>query len=240
MSLTVVNPVAVLLLLLVSFDLSIKSETPEMTERLPLYSITEPKNVPFIIVGSIVESASPAGNFHVARYDEKLHTRRYQVKVQIEKVLQGTLISGSIVNIYFFIEDRSFGTSERLFSFPKGSRDLFFLQPDYRKLRTIADQSPGSCVVRVLSGAHPNFKRDLTKPVVDDILRILLTRGEGISDKEMGDMIYNAGIYRQFGDSALIRALRQVENTETPLVREMACSTIKSLGYSCKEMLPKR
>lgn len=102
MLLQVMSPLLAVSLSLFFCAPSSKSQSPEMVERMPLYSIAKPENIPFIIVGTVVESASPAGDFHPARFDEKVRTRRYRVRVEIENVLQGKLRPGSVIDIFFY------------------------------------------------------------------------------------------------------------------------------------------
>ncbi len=88
MRLLIRNPLVTVLLLLSLCAPPIEAETPEMNERLPSYNIAEPEDVPVVIVGTILESASPADSFHPTRYDNNLHTRRYKVKSKLKMFLK--------------------------------------------------------------------------------------------------------------------------------------------------------
>ena len=113
---------------------------------------------------------------------------------------------------------------------------MFFLQRDYGELRTITDQSPNNCAIQVLSGAHPNFQRNLSKPVIEDAKDLLLTRGEGTSDQQMVEAVYEADGCFLFDIESRIRRFQEIAKKETPPVRAQACLLLKLMHQTCEEM----
>ena len=213
-----------------------------MVERIPSFcsfcglTPNDYNEVPVILVGVMTEGTTPAGKFHPARYNNQLLTRRYQVKMKVENVLQGDVKPGEIVNIFFFVDTRNLGSSDRPMHFPPGTRQMFFLQRDYGELRTIKDQSPNNCVVQVLSGAHPNFQRNLSKPVIEEAKNILLTRGEDTDDKQMSEAVQEANGCFLFDIQSRTQRFQEIAAKETPPVRAEACSLLKLMHQPCEDV----
>ena len=203
--------------------------TPEY-DSVPIYV----SHVPVILVGLVLEDAVTDGQYHPSRYDSNEWTIRCRVKVKVENVLQGE-VTGTEVNIYFFIAAVSTGGSGVRFGFRKGYRDIFFLQRDYGELRLIADTYSNNSIVKVLSGAHPNFHRDPSGPVWDCITDLLLTRGVGVDDRQMTEAIHADSLSKEYAPSELIKKLNQLAREETPAVRERACFYLQKLERPCPE-----
>ncbi len=213
------------------------SQVKALTERLPFYSVPIPyayEQIPHIVGAQILENTSPIGPFHPARYDRQLLTRLYRVRARVENVLRGDVKVGEVINIFFFIDTRSLGSSGFPMDFPKDSRQLLFLQKDYGEFRTISDQFSNISAVRIVSGAYPDFKPNLSQPVTEDILNILLTRGVHVSNEEMENAIKQSERYRTFGNDALINKLQKVAQIETAPVAQVACSLLIRLGAACE------
>ena len=213
------------------------SQVKPLTERLPFYSVAIPyayEQIPYIVGVQILENTTPVAPFHPTRYDSQRLTRLYRVRAKVENVLRGDVSAGQTINIYFFIDNRNLGSSGFPMDFPIGTRQLFFLQKDYGKFRTIFDQFSNGCAVKILSGAHPDFKPNLSQLVTEDILNILLTRGVHVSDEEMENAIKQSERYRIFGNDALISKLQKVTQVETAPVAQVACSLLIRLGAACE------
>jgi hypothetical protein len=213
------------------------SRMPEMTERVPSFCSLKPNDynqVPVILVGTMTEDSTPAGEFHPARYNSQSLTRRNRVRIKVENVLQGDVKPGEIVDVFFFVESRIVG-SDRPMHFRPGTRQMFFLQRDYGELRTITDRSSNNCAIQVLSGAHPKFQRTLSRPVIEDAKDLLLTRGEGTSDKQMAEAVYEADGCFLFDVESRIKRFQEIAKKETPSVRKQACSLLKLMHQSCAE-----
>jgi len=209
--------------------------SPQMTEFTPRY-VSFPQDVgyvPVILVRLVLEDAVTDGQYHPSRYDSNEWTIRCRVKVKVENVLQGE-VTGTEVNIYFFVAAVTHGSGVR-YSFRKGDRDIFFLQRDYGELRLISDTFSNVSLVKVLSGAHPSFRRDPSRPVWDCITDLLLTRGVGVDDRQMTKAIDANGVGREHTESELIKKLDQLAREETPAVRERACFYLQLLKHPCPE-----
>ncbi len=208
-----------------------------MVERLPPICSLKPNDynhVPVILVGTMTEGSTPVGEFHPARYNSQLLTRRYRTKMRVENVLQGDVKSGEVVSIFFFVNAEVVGSADPM-NFPPGTRQMFFLQRDYGELRTITDNSPNECAIQVLSGPHPNFKRNLSRPVIEDAKDLLLTRGEGTSDKQMVEAVDEADGCFLFDIESRIQRFQDIAKKETPPVRAQVCSLLKLMQQPCAE-----
>jgi hypothetical protein len=70
-----------------------------------------------------------------------------------------------------------------------GHSEIFFLQRNFGELRTICDGSR-QCIFWVRSGSHYGFETSFS--LGDAIARVFLRRGDGASDEQMFDAIYQA------------------------------------------------
>ena len=212
------------------------SRNPQMTEQLPYYTLAYPREVPIVLVAQITEPASPAGTFHPARYDSKLITRLYRIRVKVENVFQGDVAVGESADFFLFVDNRNSGSSQSRRDLPKGSRQLLFLERDHGQLRAIEDNFTSGFAIRILSGAHPNIKTDSSKSIEEQILEILLSRGANVSDMQMEAVINEAPRYGIFGDALVIRELQRVADQETGPVRQSACSVLKEFKSTCEDV----
>ncbi len=203
----------------------------DMSELPPEYRVSPPEElymVPVILEGQVIETCKPIGSIHASRWDG-YPQQLWQVKVRVEHVLQGDVPEHE-VNIYYFVYRGNLGSSEAgLTDLFAGDREIFLLQRDNGQLRTICDGAH-NCVVKVRTGAHPYYKRSDSTTINDAILDILLTRGEGATDKQLLAALQYTG---NFGEQATIRALERLVKTETPEVAERACLSLEN-GYRHK------
>lgn len=129
-------------------------------------------------------------------------------------------------------------------TFDIGLRYSFYLRNEGGQWRTACDLYE-HCVDRVVTGAHPDFKPSASRPIGDDILEILLTRGFGATDGVVVDALENDREssrwkyrenppYGQYSD-AYTRLLQPSVETETPPVRAAACMLLRAKNVPCGE-----
>jgi len=188
---------------------------------------------PAILVG-FIEAVDKAGWTHSSRYDDQ-PVQLCRIRVKVENVLQGQVTSNE-VNIYCYLMRGSATGLPRMY-FDPGDRYIFYLRRELGEWRTACDVYE-YCVDRVLTGRHPAFKRNPNRPISDDILEILFTRGESVSDGVMVDAV--AG-YRNDGSrwrnqraEAYSKLLQRMAKVETAPVRAEACDQLKDLGKPCE------
>jgi hypothetical protein len=113
---------------------------------------------------------------------------------------------------------------------------VFYLRKDSGEWRTACDLYE-HCVDRVLTGFHPHFKRNPARPLGDDILELLFTRGVGVSDGVMVDAIASRNGYgrrwREEREDSFISLLQKTARTEAPAVRAGACEQLSHYGIAC-------
>lgn len=194
--------------------------------------------IPIIFEGLVVANASPVGDFRPSRIDGHGPTRPWRARVRVENVLQGN-VPEKEVDIFYFIGSDNLGSSDSPLNLPAGARRIFFLQRDGGVLRPIHDGWERS-VVKVFSGAHPSLKIDPHRPATDAIVDLLLTRGEGVTDKGMIEAVYWVGGRMSiFGDEVVIKRLQQVAREETLPVREEACYFLAEAKHPCEGVVGK-
>jgi len=205
---------------------------PEIAEYPPFIQVPQETNmnkVPVILVGRVL-SSSDIGKPRPSKWDPRFLTQLSEVTVAVENVLQGS-VNRQEIPIYYFVIASSHDGNRLLGDWRPGERDLFYLQKDSGVFRTICDNYR-SCVTRVLTGAHPNWKRDPTLYITDDILRFMLSRGENCDDAAMLEAVNLAQRYGT-GDPQerdVIRAVEQVAIHETPPVQHGACQVLAYWG----------
>jgi hypothetical protein len=148
-------------------------------------------SVPIVIVGQIL-LADTVGR--PQREKNGLPVQLYRVTVHVENVLRGN-VQGDVAIYYFSgAKGLSIGSSGLLGmttnagSWHLGDRIVFFLRREDGVLRTTCDFRR-YCALQVYSGAHPEFRPDASKPLADNLVDLLLTRGERCTDKQMADAI---------------------------------------------------
>ncbi len=106
--------------------------------------------------------------------------------------------------------------------FGPGGRDIFYLRKEAGEWRTACDIWMG-CVDPVETGPHPNFRRNLSRFINEDIIEILYSRGEGVSDRQMIDALRPRNQGFRWGQDAYVRQLEEMAKVETPPVRAVVC-----------------
>jgi hypothetical protein len=215
--------------------------SPQMTEFPARYNNKVPEQimqVPIILVGLVLTNATQVGDFHPSRIEGNAPIRGLRSRIRVENVLQGNVSQGE-VDIFYFIGTDSLGSSAGILNLPAGVRRIFFLQRDGGKLRTIYDNWDLT-VEEVYSGAHPSFKRDPARPITEAIVDLLLTRGEGATDKDMIEAVYwVGGRMGIFGRETVIKRLQQLSREETLPVREEACYFLAEAKLPCEGIVGK-
>jgi hypothetical protein len=164
----------------------------------------------------------------------------FRIRARVENVLKGEFGLQDI-DIYSFLEAGSHEGPETM-AFGVDRRYVFYLRKQNGRWRTACDVSE-DCIDRVLSGYHGTFKTDPTHTLADDILRLLLTRGDNASDGSMVDALgrsdatieteYYASRWRRERKDTYVRILRQTSETATPPLRAEACVLLRELDQPC-------
>jgi len=164
----------------------------------------------------------------------------FRIRVRVENVLKGDFALQD-VDLYTFLEAGSH-VGPLPMAFGVDRRYLFYLRKQAGRWRTACDVSDG-CVDQVLSGYHGAFKTDPTHTLADDILRLLLTRGDNASDGSMVDALGRsnatletedyASRWRRERKDTYIRILRQTSESATPPLRAEACVLLRELDQPC-------
>jgi hypothetical protein len=147
-------------------------------------------------------------------------------------------VTTSTTDIYFLKNLRNsglkeLGTVQHGGSWRIGDREMFFLQRDSGRLRTVCDTF-AHCVVPVLSGRHISLKRPAD--VGESITDILFTRGEGVSDAEMSKAFEHATFLGfRFAPSFAAKKLEEIVQNETPLVRKAACNYVRMWNQAAQD-----
>lgn len=193
-----------------------------------------PRLPPVILVGRILNSVG-MGSRQLSIWDGDTPYQQYRATVALENVLNGSVPLGT-VEIYFLVNVRSgghkvLGTTKDGGSWHIGDREMFFLQRDSGRLRTICDSFAYNCVIPVFTGSHESIQ---PHPWAGDtIADIFLTRGKGTSDAQMIEgMNRGTSISFHFSPSYSMTKLVQMAQTETALVRREACKYLRSYSKS--------
>lgn len=189
---------------------------------------------PVILVGRILASKR-IGSPQTSIWDGETPYQQYRASVAVENVLKGSVPLRE-VEIYFLVNLRSgghkaLGTIKDGGAWRIGDREMFFLQLDSGRLRTICDSFAYNCVEPVLSGSHASIQGHTA--VGDMIADIFLTRGKGASDAQMIEAMDRAtSISFHFAPSYSMKKLEEMSQTETPPVRQAACEYLRAYGRS--------
>jgi hypothetical protein len=136
-------------------------------------------------------------------------------------------VGQKIMDVFYFVDQGgSTGPWSHLVDIQKGSSEIFFLQKDGDKWRTICD-GWRSCVLWVRTGTHYKYKIEHTVPVANILVDLLLSRGDQTSDQQMIDAIYHPE--GRWGWEPFFDRLQQLEKEETsPLVRAAILDNIEN------------
>ena len=194
-------------------------------------------SVPVIVVG-VVKHSSWMGTAHKSRWDEDEMVQLIRVDVTFENVIKSDINSDN-GEVFFYRSLRASEGPPRLGmigeggTWKPGDRELFFLQKEQGHLRTICDTFR-NCVIPVLTGSHPSFRRSPNP--IEDIARILLTKGDGCSDYQMAAAVkINAGLVALFSKEVAVQHLRILAGENAREIRKEACYQLADLGQPCKQ-----
>ena len=203
---------------------------PEFTDLFPTEMARFP---PVILVGRIL-SGEMVGSPQPSIWGPSNLYQKCRTTVAVENVLNGGQQSGT-VDIYFLKDVRAsgpprLGTVRQGGHWQIGDREMFFLQRDSGRLRTVCDTFV-HCVVPVLSGRHDSFQP--SQNIGESIAEILFTRGKSTTDDQMIRGLDNASFLgSHFAPLFSIHKLEQLVKTETPAVRQAACKTLRQSNRS--------
>ena len=202
-------------------------------EFIDLFPVDMARFPPVIVVGRIL-ACVPVGSPRPSIWDGETPYQEYRTTIALENVLNGN-VQTPTADVYFLKNLRSgglkeLGTLQNGGYWRIGDREMFFLQHDSGRLRTVCDTF-AHCVVPVLSGWHQTFRRNAN--VGESVADILFTRGRGASDAQMIEGLeYATSVGSHFAPEFSMRKLEEIIQTETPLVRQAACKYLRMFSRS--------
>ena len=208
------------------------SESERSDRVLPFY---QAETTPIIAVGRIMHNTE-IGHPYSSKWRPHSQVQLYKATVTVENVLRGERIPENL-DVYYIADTGPFGGPPRLGvaenggTWHIGDREIFFLRRDSGVLRTICDYMH-FCVVPVMTGSHPGFKLDLSKPVAYGIVDLLLTKGQGISDAEMANAIVKSPA-DSFSKDYTLQKLQQLTLSGSPEIHNAACEMLAALRHPC-------
>jgi hypothetical protein len=197
-----------------------------MSPLPPDFSVATPDRVPVILLGQVLKSSHAAAPPRTSEWNDR-PVQLWTVRVRVEHVLQGE-VQPKEIDIFYFTD---MGAGESAISRVMGNlyaghSEIFFLQRDNGKLRTICD-GWRTCIMWVRTGSHYNFKAEPGLPIQDVITKVLLSRGDHTTDKQMIDAIYHPE--RRWGNLPVFNAFKQlVAQERSPVVRTVALEEIRN------------
>lgn len=193
------------------------------------------ESAPVIIVGTIAGHAY-LGQPHPSHWYPDQPMQLCRVTVRVENVMRGD-VAGTIVPVYYLINPRAIGHTRmgmvgRGGHWQIGDRAIFFLQWDSGVLRTVYD-TWAAATPPVLSGAHTNYKPMPNESISDQIIDILLDRGQGCDEAQWAQAILGSAPKASNFDLAYtVQKLRQISATYTPKARQAALGELDELTNS--------
>jgi len=188
------------------------------------------KNLDAVPIIAVVEikpgSVSPVGrptNFPSV-YSSPLLL--YKVTAIVENVLKGDLSPGR-AEFFHYTTASVTGPPKLGFYGSVPYRSLLLLRRQQGKLRTAADIATG-CSQLVTSGYHPNFVSRTDRPMGENMIDLLLTRGPGASDEGMIRAVFS-WMPAQLSLRYTARSLLRLATDETPVVRVSACLKLREI-----------
>ena len=197
-----------------------------MTPFPPRVNLFNLPKVPLIFVGQALEKCHPAAPPERSGLDRGPY-QLWKVRVRVEQVIQGEVPSPEM-DVFYFVYLGSFtGPWSRLMDIYRGHSELFFLQQDGGRWRTIND-GWRNCVLWIPTGTHYHFKVDPNLPIQTIFTNLILSRGEHTSDAQMIDAIYH--IDMRWETAPAISRLEQLSKEDpSPPVRAAALQRWREL-----------
>lgn len=199
----------------------------QMAPLPPHFTAFAPGRVPVILVGEALQDAQTAAAPQRSEWDGR-PVQLWKVRVRVEQVLQGDMPSKE-ADIFYFADMGTFESSDRPLrgGIYAGHSEIFFLQSDRGRFRTVCD-GWRNCVLWVRTGSHFNFKIDPRLSIEDLIVRLLLSRGDHTTDKQMADSIDHPEL--RWGTAPAYDALLQlVTHEKSEAVRMAAREELRKL-----------
>ena len=203
--------------------------TSDLAPLPPVFSVFDPPKVPVILVGQALENCHPVAPAERSKWNDR-PVQLWTVRERVERVLQGEVRLRNVTISYFVDQGFSTGPWSRLLNISEGQSNIFFLQPDGNRLRTICD-GWRSCVLPVLTGTHYGSSIDRNLPIEDIMVNLLLSRGDSTTDAQMIRAIEHPEA--RWGWTPVINRLEQLAKQDTSSqVRSVALSELGKLrGY---------
>lgn len=193
------------------------------SRRVSLSNLPE---VPLILVGQALEKCHPAAPPEYSGLDGRFY-QLWKVRVRVEQVIQGETPSPDL-DVFYFLNLGPYESAwSNLRDIQQGHSELFFLQQDGDRWRTIND-GWRNCVLWIRTGTHYHFKVDPNLPIQTIFTNLILSRGEHTSDAQMIDAIYH--IDMRWGTAPAINRLEQLSKEDpSPQVRAVALQRWREL-----------
>jgi len=152
----------------------------------------------------------------------------HKVTVHVENVLKGAMPERTIAVYYFTFANLNVGFRILIFH-REPVRRVLWLRKDNGVYRTACDWQ--NCTVWITSGSHPGYKPDPNASLDQTLVDLTLTRGEGPVDnhrfaEELDQFVGRAGL-----DGYTIEKLRHLALTESPEVKNKACTDLWIYGH---------
>ena len=183
--------------------------------------------VPLIAVFNIIKgSVSPVGLPQEFPSIYQSPVLLYKVNSNVETVLKGDLEPGR-AEFFYFATASVTGPPKLGFYASAPYRTLVLLRREQGLLRTATDISP-DCSQVVTSGYHPNVMARPNRPVGENIINLLLTRGGGANDEGMVRAVFS-WMPPHISLPYTCQSLLRLATNETPTVRISACQRLREL-----------
>jgi hypothetical protein len=193
-----------------------------------VFSSYQPQTVPLILVGQALENQHPVSRPHSSIWDDR-PVQLYTVRVRVEHVLQGEEMELPEISVFYYMDMGAYTGGVGHLFVAKGNHEIFLLRKDRAQWRTICDGWE-SCVFQVKTGAHPGFFKDPNLSVEEQMVSLIMSRGEHTSDEQMIDIIRHPRSAFHWGWNPLIKQTQKIAQSDpSPAVRAEACKLLN--GY---------
>jgi hypothetical protein len=210
------------------------SEYPPFIDLPTNVGTGELAKISTIVVGRILRVAE-VGSPQPSRWGSLTPVQLFEVDIEAENIISGRL-NGRTQPVFFFRNAGAWSGPARMGLksqggvWSVGDREIFFLQQDGAALRTICDDY-AHCAFPVLTGSHSTFVRHQARWIGDDLVDILLTRGDGCSESQMATAISkSASEARSLSGDYAVTILRSFSTGPSMSLRLAACNALEAAG----------
>jgi len=192
-------------------------------------------SIPVILVGQVIKTMK-VGSPQTDPWGRTHSLQLHKAAVKVENVLRGKVQPGDI-DLYYFRDLQpvgmlQLGTVPDSGSWNEGDREMFFLQSDSGRLRTVCD-TYAHCVLPVYSGHHDLLQANANVWIGNTITDILLARGQDTSDQQMAKAIgKSSGPCYEFSPAYTVDKLKQFVRTGSAPIRHEACVALANVEGS--------